>query len=95
MAVSTLALAAMLTTYDQLRSLSATLLASAGIAGLEIGIAARPLVSDVLAGLQIFLAEPLRIDDVLLFLQRTAPSGLPRRWVKRAEIRVDPFAPNH
>jgi small-conductance mechanosensitive channel len=63
---SMLALAAMLTTFDGVRSLGTSLLASAGIAGLVIGIAARPTISNVIAGLQIFFAEPLRIDDVVV-----------------------------
>jgi small-conductance mechanosensitive channel len=64
--VTVVALAAMLTTFDAVRSFGTTLLASAGIAGLVVGIAARPTISNVIAGLQIFFAEPLRIDDVVV-----------------------------
>jgi small-conductance mechanosensitive channel len=64
--VTGVALGAMLTTFDSVRSFGTGLLASAGIAGLVVGIAARPTISNVIAGLQIFFAEPLRIDDVVV-----------------------------
>jgi small-conductance mechanosensitive channel len=63
---SVLALAAGLTTFDSVRSLGASLLASAGIAAVIIGIAARPTLSNLIAGLQISFAEPVRIDDVVV-----------------------------
>lgn len=55
-----------LMTFPKARQLGASLLASAGVAGLVIGIAARSVFSNLLAGLQIALAQPLRIDDVLI-----------------------------
>jgi small-conductance mechanosensitive channel len=55
-----------LMTFPGARQIGASLLASAGVAGLVIGIAARPLFSNLIAGLQIALAQPLRIDDVLI-----------------------------
>lgn len=45
------------------RHIGASLLASAGLAGLAAGIAARSVLSNLLAGLQIALSQPLRIDD--------------------------------
>ncbi len=48
------------------RQLGTSLLASAGIAGVVVGFAARPVLSNLLAGLQIALAEPIRINDVLI-----------------------------
>jgi small-conductance mechanosensitive channel len=48
------------------RNLGASLLASAGIAGLVVGIAARPILGNLLAGLQIALTQPIRIDDVVV-----------------------------
>lgn len=59
-------LAFILMTFPKARQLGASLLASAGVAGLVIGIAARSVFSNLLAGLQIALAQPLRIDDVLI-----------------------------
>lgn len=59
-------LAMILMTFPGARQLGASLLASAGVAGLVVGIAARPLFSNMIAGLQIALAQPIRIDDVLI-----------------------------
>jgi small-conductance mechanosensitive channel len=64
--ISLLALAVMLTTFTSFRILGASLLASAGIASIVIGIAARPLVSNMLAGVQILFSEPIRVDDVVV-----------------------------
>jgi small-conductance mechanosensitive channel len=59
-------LAFALMTFPRARQFGASLLASAGVAGLIIGIAARSVFSNLLAGLQIALAQPIRIDDVLI-----------------------------
>jgi len=48
------------------RELSLSLFASAGIAGLVIGIAAQPVLSNLIAGLQIALTQPIRIDDAVV-----------------------------
>ena len=42
------------------------LLASAGVAGLVIGLAARPFVETALASIQVALTEPINLDDVLI-----------------------------
>jgi small-conductance mechanosensitive channel len=59
-------LAFMLMTFPRARQLGASLLASAGVAGLVVGLAARSVFSNLLAGLQIALAQPMRIDDVVI-----------------------------
>ncbi len=59
-------LALMLMTFPGARQFGASLLASAGVVGLVVGIAARPIFSNLIAGLQIALAQPFRIDDVLI-----------------------------
>ena len=59
-------LAFMLMTFPGARQFGASLLASAGVVGLVVGIAARPIFSNLIAGLQIALAQPFRIDDVLI-----------------------------
>ncbi|MBW8830229.1 MAG: mechanosensitive ion channel family protein [Burkholderiales bacterium] len=59
-------LAFALMTFPRARQIGASLLASAGVAGLIAGIAARSVFSNLLAGLQIALAQPIRIDDVLI-----------------------------
>ena len=55
-----------LMTFPKARQLGASLLASAGVAGLILGIAARTVFGNLLAGLQIAMAQPIRIDDVLI-----------------------------
>jgi small-conductance mechanosensitive channel len=64
--VSVLVFGLMLTTFGTARSLGASILASAGIAGIVVGIAARPTITNLVAGLQIFFTEPIRIDDVVV-----------------------------
>jgi len=48
------------------RELGASLLASAGVAGLALGVAAKPVLSNLIAGLQIALTQPIRLDDVVV-----------------------------
>jgi len=59
-------LALVLMTFPRARQVGASLLASAGVAGLVVGLAARSVFGNLLAGLQIALAQPIRIDDVLI-----------------------------
>jgi small-conductance mechanosensitive channel len=59
-------LAFMLMTFPGARQVGTSLLASAGVLGLVVGIAARPVFSNLIAGLQIALTQPIRIDDVLI-----------------------------
>ncbi|MGM0450855.1 MAG: mechanosensitive ion channel family protein [Pseudomonadota bacterium] len=54
-----------LMTFESVRELGASLLASAGVGGIILGLAARPVLGNLLAGMQIALTEPFRIDDVL------------------------------
>jgi len=58
--------AAMLMTFDAVRQLGVGLLASAGLAGIIIGMAAQPLVANILASMQVALTEPFRVDDVMI-----------------------------
>lgn len=61
-----LGVAAILMTFEGVRQFGASLLASAGLAGLIIGLAARPVVANLIAGVQIALTQPIRIDDVVI-----------------------------
>ena len=56
----------MLLTLPGARQFGASLLASAGVAGLVAGIAAKPVLGNFIAGLQIAFSQPIRIDDVLI-----------------------------
>jgi small-conductance mechanosensitive channel len=58
--------AVMLMTFSQVRALGASLLASAGIIGLVVGVAAQPMLTNLLAGIQIAVTEPIRLDDVVV-----------------------------
>jgi len=64
--VTILALAAILMTFDKVRHLGASILASAGIAGIIVGLAAQRSIATLLAGIQIALTQPIRIDDVVI-----------------------------
>jgi small-conductance mechanosensitive channel len=57
---------ALLMTFPAIRQLGAGLLASAGIVGIVLGIAARPTLEMLIAGVQLALTEPIRLDDVVI-----------------------------
>lgn len=61
-----LAVAVMLTTFDSVRAVGASLLASAGLAGVIAGLAAQSLLRNVFAGLQLAFSDALRLDDVVV-----------------------------
>jgi small-conductance mechanosensitive channel len=54
---------AALMTFEPVRQYGVSLFASAGVAGLVVGLAARPVLSNLLAGIQIATTQPIRIDD--------------------------------
>lgn len=64
--VVVVAVSAGLMTFPTVRQIGTSLLASAGLAGLVIGLAARPALSNLIAGMQIALSEPIRLDDVVI-----------------------------
>jgi small-conductance mechanosensitive channel len=64
--VIVIGIAVILMTFPVIRNVGAGLFASAGLAGLVVGMAARPSLSNMLAGLQIALTEPIRLDDVVV-----------------------------
>ncbi len=59
-------LAFILMTFPRARQFGTSLLASAGLSALVVGLAARSVFGNLLAGLQIALSQPIRIDDVLI-----------------------------
>lgn len=67
--VTVLAICAMLMTFESLRALGVSLLASAGVAGAVAGLAAQTILRNVLAGTQLALTDQLRIDDVVVVEQ--------------------------
>ncbi len=64
--VTVIAGALMLMQIPGVENVGASLLASAGLAGIVVGLAARPAVGNLLAGLQLALTQPIRIDDVVI-----------------------------
>jgi small-conductance mechanosensitive channel len=60
------AIAIALMSFPSIRQIGASLLASAGLAGLVIGLAARPVIANLLAGIQLALSGPMRLDDVVI-----------------------------
>lgn len=64
--VSVIAAAIILLSFAPVRAEGAGLLASAGIIGIVVGIAARPTATNLVAGVQIALSQPIRVDDVVV-----------------------------
>jgi small-conductance mechanosensitive channel len=62
--VATLSLVLM--TFKGVRQIGSTLLASAGVVGLIIGIAAQKSLGALFAGIQIAISQPIRLDDVVV-----------------------------
>jgi small-conductance mechanosensitive channel len=58
--------AVMLMTFPRVRELGASLLASAGLAGLIVGLAARPVLENLIAGVQLAMTQPIRIEDAVV-----------------------------
>jgi small-conductance mechanosensitive channel len=56
----------MLITFPTVRHIGITIFASAGVAGVVVGMAARSTFANLLAGVQIALTEPIRLEDVVI-----------------------------
>lgn len=52
--------------FDIVRNVGVSLLASAGIAGLVIGLAAQKSIGNLLAGIQLSITQPIRIGDAVV-----------------------------
>lgn len=64
--VVTVAVAVVLMQFEAVRSVGMSLLASAGLAGVVIGIAAQRSLGGLIAGVQLSLTQPLRIGDTVV-----------------------------
>lgn len=60
------ALASILMTFERIRQIGVSILASAGIVGIIIGFAAQRSIATLFAGIQIAITQPIRIDDVVI-----------------------------
>ena len=57
----------MLLGIPAVREIGLAVMASAGIAGLAVGVAAQPLLKNLVGGFQLAFTEPVRIDDVIVY----------------------------
>ncbi|MGZ4616711.1 MAG: mechanosensitive ion channel family protein [Actinomycetes bacterium] len=64
--ITVIAVAAILMTFDTMRAYGASVLASAGVAGVVAGLAAQTTLANVFAGLQLVFTDAARIDDVIV-----------------------------
>jgi len=55
-----------LMTFDAVREYGVSIFASAGVAGIALGLAAKPLLGNLIAGVQLAITQPIRIDDVVI-----------------------------
>ncbi len=55
-----------LLTFDGVQEIGVSILTSAGIAGIILGLSAQKVIGTILAGIQIAIAQPIRIDDVVI-----------------------------
>ncbi|MFY0526292.1 mechanosensitive ion channel family protein [Archangium gephyra] len=61
-----LAISLLLLQFEAVRNVGVSLLASAGLAGLVIGLAAQKSISTLLAGIQLSITQPVRIGDTVI-----------------------------
>jgi len=64
--VVAVAASACLMSFDAVRQYGVSLLASAGVAGIVLGLALQPVLKNLFAGIQLAITQPIRIDDALL-----------------------------
>ncbi|MBP2548617.1 small-conductance mechanosensitive channel [Neorhizobium galegae] len=55
-----------LMTFPAVRQYGVSLMASAGVAGIVLGLALQPVLKNLFAGIQLAITQPIRIDDALL-----------------------------
>ena len=58
--------AAAFMTFETIRQYGISLFASAGVVGVVVGLAARPVLSNFIAGIQIAMTQPIRLEDAVI-----------------------------
>jgi len=61
-----IALATMLMTFEGAQKIGMSILASAGVAGIVVGMSAKNTLSTVFSGIQFAITQPIRLDDVVI-----------------------------
>ncbi len=64
--IAFMSISIVLMNFQSVRELGTSLLASAGIAGIIVGLAAQKSIGNLLAGFQVAFTQPIRIDDVVI-----------------------------
>lgn len=64
--IGLITIAAALMAFEPVRQFGVSLFASAGAAGLIVGLAARPVLSNLIAGVQLAITQPIRINDAVI-----------------------------
>ncbi|MGM0599398.1 MAG: mechanosensitive ion channel family protein [Candidatus Rifleibacteriota bacterium] len=59
-------LASFLMTFDKVKEIGVSLLASAGVLGIILGFSAQKCISTLIAGIQIAITQPIRLEDVVV-----------------------------
>ena len=65
-ALTVIAAAAMLMTFDRIRHVGLSIFASAGVIGIILGIAAQRTIATLFAGLQLAFTQPIRMGDAVI-----------------------------
>lgn len=61
-----LTIAFALMSFEAVRQVGVSLFASAGVAGIVAGLAARPMLENLIAGVQLAITQPLRLEDAVV-----------------------------
>ncbi|MBU8537889.1 mechanosensitive ion channel family protein [Falsiroseomonas tokyonensis] len=64
--IVTVTIAVALMTFEGVRQYGVSLLASAGAAGLVLGLALQPLLKNLVAGIQLAVTQPIRLEDAVI-----------------------------
>ena len=65
-AIALFTIASVLMLFDEVRQFGSSILASAGVLGIVLGVAAQKTISNLFAGFQIAITQPIRLDDVVV-----------------------------
>lgn len=81
---------AIVMTFEGARQVGISLLASAGVAGIVLGLALQPIMRNLFAGIQLAITQPIRMDDAVIvegewgnIEEITATYVIVRVWDKR------------